>query len=62
MKKKIFERIATSGDFNFLTVLQEIVDTYNNQPHRSLPQGLSPNEAKDHEDAVYTKLYGERWI
>ncbi len=61
LKNKIFSWVAATNRFDFTTVLQQLIASYNSQPHRSLPDGLCPNDAGQNATRVYQHLYGDRW-
>ncbi len=60
MKGKIYKYFATTR--NFEIPLQDLITSYNNQWHRSLPDNMSPVQVPLHKEQVYDHLYGKRWI
>ena len=61
LKTRIYKFIAGTGRFDYGKVLQDLVASFNNQPHRGLPKRLTPNQVKEHVEEVYKFLYGDRW-
>lgn len=56
---KMYKYFTHTKDLHYLNVLQRIVTSYNNTPHRSLPR-LTPNEiTKKNEKYVWEFQYGD---
>ncbi len=58
LKEKMFKYFTHNNTLNYISVLDSIVNAYNNKPHRSLA-GLAPNQVnKKNERAVWERQYG----
>jgi hypothetical protein len=56
LKSKIFKYISNSGNYNYVSVLPNIVSSINNTVNRVL--GLAPSEiTRSHESYLFTKLH-----
>ena len=56
---KMYKYFTYTKDLHYLNILQSIVESYNNKPHRSL-NWLAPNKVtKSNEKKVWELLYGD---
>ena len=49
LKSKLWRYFTYSGKYKWLAVLPQLTESYNNTPHRSLPNRLTPSMANDKE-------------
>ena len=58
LQSKLYKYFTGIGDnFQYVDVLQDFIDTYNNTFHRSI--GMAPNDVStSNSDTVFTRLYG----
>ena len=58
LKSKLWRYFTKNDTLSYLTVLQDIVDTYNHTPHRSI--GMAPVDVNDKTlGRVWLRLYGD---
>jgi hypothetical protein len=58
LKERIFRWMTHNNTEVFIPHLQKFVQAYNDSPHSSLPDGLSPSDiTKENEDYVWKKQY-----
>ena len=62
LKSKMFQHFTYMNTHNWVNILQDLVTSYNNRPHSSLPNKLTPKEAlgKEHEYDIWKSQVGRR--